>query len=199
MSEIRFYVEGGGDSKELQARCREGFRKLLEQSGFTGRVPRIVACGGRDAAFDHFKTAHSEGRFTYVALIVDSEDPVADLEKPWEHLAHRDEWLRPKTASDEQVFLMTTCMETWIVADRPALTRYYGHKLQVSALPSISNLEQRDRHDIQHKLTRATRDCTNKYAKNKRSFDVFAQVNPGTIQALLPAFARMLRILNEKL
>ena len=25
------YLEGGGDSKELHTRCREGFRKLLEK------------------------------------------------------------------------------------------------------------------------------------------------------------------------
>ena len=30
------YLEGGGDSKELHIRCREGFRKLLENCGFQG-------------------------------------------------------------------------------------------------------------------------------------------------------------------
>lgn len=38
------YLEGGAsgaDSKELQIRCREGFRKLLEKSGHKGRMPRL--------------------------------------------------------------------------------------------------------------------------------------------------------------
>lgn len=37
MTDAKLFVEGGGDSKELQARCREGFKKLLENSGFAGR------------------------------------------------------------------------------------------------------------------------------------------------------------------
>jgi hypothetical protein len=49
------YVEGGGagaDSKDVDIRCREGFRKLLENCGFEGRMPRLVklvaACGALD-------------------------------------------------------------------------------------------------------------------------------------------------------
>ena len=47
----KIYIEGGGDSKELRIRCREGFRRLLDQCGFTGRMPKLIACGGRDATF----------------------------------------------------------------------------------------------------------------------------------------------------
>jgi hypothetical protein len=54
----RLYIEGG-ESKEDQIRCREGFRKLIEKAGFTGRLPRLSACGGCGAAFDDFKTAHA--------------------------------------------------------------------------------------------------------------------------------------------
>ena len=53
------YIEGGGtgaDSKDADIRCREGFRKLLENCGFAAlkRMPRLFACGGRDAAYDAF-------------------------------------------------------------------------------------------------------------------------------------------------
>ncbi len=41
------YLEGGGESKELHSRCREGFRKLLEKNGFKGNMPRLVACCDR--------------------------------------------------------------------------------------------------------------------------------------------------------
>ena len=41
------YLEGGGDSKELRVRCREGFRKLLEKTVQGAQMPRLVACGGR--------------------------------------------------------------------------------------------------------------------------------------------------------
>ena len=68
------YLEGGGDDSLVRIRCREGFRKLLAKCGFAGRMPRLVACGGRGAAFDRFKTAH-ETAGEYVALLIDSEDP----------------------------------------------------------------------------------------------------------------------------
>lgn len=86
------YIEGGSsgpDSKEMQVRCREGFRKLLEKCGFQGRMPRLSACGGRDAVFSDFSTAHAN-RSTrhYVAMWLDSEDPVKDIEKAWDHLGN---------------------------------------------------------------------------------------------------------------
>jgi len=111
------YLEGGGDSKELHARCREGFRKLLEKSGFHGRMPRLVACGGRDAVFGDFQRAHSVSTTPYVAMWIDSEKPMANVEETWRHLRAVPtvlQWDRPDGAEDEQVLFMTTCMESWI-------------------------------------------------------------------------------------
>lgn len=193
------YIEGA-NSKDDQIRCREGFRKLLEKAGFAGRMPRLSACGGRNSAFDDFKTAHvaaKEGHF--VAMLIDSEDPVADVEKTWQHLKTRDNWNQPAGAGDEQVLFMTTCMETWIVADRDTLKRHYGHKLQETALPSVDHLENRGRVEVHKKLEHATRDCTNAYKKGKRSFVVVGELNPTKLESLLPSFARAKMILAEKL
>ena len=49
------YMEGGG-SRDLDARCREGMKRLLDNTGFRGRQPRIVACGSRSDAYKDFKT-----------------------------------------------------------------------------------------------------------------------------------------------
>ena len=196
------YIEGsrtGANSKEAQIRCREGFRKLIENAGFSGSMPRLSACGGRNAAFHDFQVAlskQSEG--DYVAMLIDSEDPPHDIEKTWAHLKIRDSWEKPAGASDEQVLFMTTCMETLIVADRAALQKHYGHKLQENALPPLNDLESRDRHDVHDKLVNATRDCTNAYAKGTRSFEVLGVLNPSTLGSL-PSFRRMVRILNQKL
>ena len=66
------YLEGGAsgaDSKDQQIRCREGFRKLLEKCDYKKRMPRLFACGSRDAAFDDFKIAHGgKGAGDYVAM-----------------------------------------------------------------------------------------------------------------------------------
>lgn len=193
------YIEGG-ESKEDQIRCREGFRKLLEKAGFSGRMPRLSACGGRESAFDDFKTAHASRKVgDYIAMLVDSEEPVENLEQTWAHLKSRDQWDKPAGAVDEQVLFMTTCMETWIAADRATLREHYGQKLQENALPPLDNLENRNRHEVHDKLVHASRDCSNAYAKGKRSFEVLAKIDPAVLKRHLPSFVRVERILKEQL
>lgn len=197
---VRIYIEGGGDSREQHARCREGFSKLLEKSGFSGRMPRLIACGGRGAAFDSFKTAQAmKAPQDFVALWIDSEDPVTKIDKTWEHLKQRDGWDQPADTRDDQVLFMTTCMETWIVADREALKAHYGAKLQVSGLPPVVDLEKRPRDLIHDKLEFATRNCSNAYRKGNRSFVVLAKLSPTTLSQHLPSFARIMKLLMQKL
>jgi len=190
----------GSDSKDVNIRCREGFRKLLEKCGFTGRMPRLVACGGRIAAFDGFRIAHrtnAAGNFT--GLWIDSEEPLLDLEATWRHLQERDQWIRPASAVDEQVLFMTTCMETWFVADRAALQAYFKNTLQVSALPPLDDLENRSRQDVQQRLGHATRNCSNAYAKGTKSYEILGKLSPAVLEQHLPSFLRIRRILKARL
>ena len=198
------YVEGGGsgpDSSELDISCRRAFGLLLESSGFRGRKPRIVPCGGRRAVYDRFVTEHSRKAGTYVAIWIDSEEPMADVYAAWDHLQNVKtvpKWKRPKGATDDQVLFMTTCMETWIVSDRSTLKEHYGNKLQETALPPIVDLEQRDRHEVQKKLILATRNCSNPYAKGKHSYEILGKLRPAALEKL-PSFVRIIAILNDKL
>jgi len=89
------YIEGA-ESKEDQIRCREGFQKLLEKAGFAGKMPRLTACGSRNSAFGDFQTAFANAKAgQFVAMLIDSEDPVADAEQAWAHLKTRDYWEKP--------------------------------------------------------------------------------------------------------
>ena len=193
------YLEGGG-GKDLNARCREGFRKLLESCGFTKRMPKLTACGSRNSAYDDFKIAHAHASGNdYVALLVDSEDPVVDITNPWDHLLQRDGWPKPPGAEDDQALLMTTCMETWIITDSNTLTSHFGQCLQTSALPSSDNLESRPRGDIQNSLYHATRNCPGPYKKGAKSFELLGKLAPSAIEPHLPSFGRARNVLNGKL
>jgi hypothetical protein len=130
---------------------------------------------------------------------IDSEEPMADIMEAWDHLKGGDNWDRPAGAEDVQVLLMTTCMETWIVADRASLRDYYGHKLQENALPPLNGLEARGRHDIHDRLVHATRNCKNAFTKGERSFDILEEIDPEVLKQHLPSFARVDGILNAKL
>lgn len=197
---VTIFLEGGGTATEGRSRCQKAFRTLLERCGYAGRMPKLAACGTRRAAFDAFVVAlASAGKSDSVFLWVDSEDPIADVEATWEHLKARDGWVRPRGATNEQVLLMTTCMETLIVADRATLADHYGADLQESALPSLHNLEGRPRDAIQNALSHATRNCRNAYTKGKRSFEVLGQLDPSILSKHLPSFVRVRRILDASL
>jgi hypothetical protein len=198
------YIEGGGageDSKEIDIRCREGFRRLLENCGFGAqkRMPRLIACGSRDAAFNAFQIAQQANLGHFVAMWIDSEEPLANFDAAWTHLLARDKWAQPAGSSDEQVLFMTTCMETWFVADRRALQAHFKSALQDSALPPLHNLENRHRHDVQDMLKHATRNCSNAYVKGKRSFEILGKLSPVVLAQYLPSFVRVRRILGARL
>ena len=132
-------------------------------------------------------------------MLLDSETPVAEIERTWEHLRQQDGWEKPESAGDDHVLLMVTCTESWIVADRATLESHYGSTLQQSALPPVNDLESRDRESVQNALTHATRRCSNAYAKGKRSFELIGELDPAVLTGQLPSFARMERVLNERL
>ena len=47
---VKLYVEGGGDSRAINVKCRKGFSDFLEKSGLKGKMPRVVASGSRQNA-----------------------------------------------------------------------------------------------------------------------------------------------------
>ncbi len=210
MVKVTIYVEGGGNSKELQARCHEGFRKLIEKTK-VARNPAIVACGSREQTFKKFRiaasTAGGELPLLLPLLLVDSEDPVKvtdenpDSAESWNHLKVRDKWDKPSGVANDQAQLMTTCMETWIIADQQALGSFFGQHLQTSALLPEQNLETRTRDEVQDKLVWATRGCgkDRSYAKGKRSFKVLEHLTPKTLKEHLPHFRRFVSTLERHL
>lgn len=208
MSAILF-IEGGAsgaNSKEITIRCQKAFHRLLERMdlGLEGRKPKLRASGGRDRVFRDFRTEMQAGDHDFIAMWIDSEEPMANIERTWKHLAAVTtvtRWQQPEGAEDDQVLFMTTCMETWIVADREALRQHYRPKqsLKESSLPSTSDLETRERNVVQQALERATKDCTNRYAKGGRSFEVFEKLDPALLKRQLPSFARVYRILKARL
>ena len=202
MVRVRIYVEGGGDSKLQHSQLRKGFHDLFMKAGFADRMPATVAGGGRERTFDFFKNAVDAGESdVYPILLVDSEDLV-NAATAWDHLKSREKtWERPAGITDEQIQLMVTCMETWILADREALIRAFGPKLQISALLPENDLETRFREDVQDALARATRECGRDkvYSKGRRSFQVLAQLNPTTLKPRLKHFRRLIETLDRLL
>ncbi len=178
---LRIFVEGGGNDDDTRSRCRRAFSKLTERAGSGGKMPSFIACGGRKRAYDMFVTACKAGEESL--LLVDSEGPVAQQGSPWEHVRTRegDGWARPNGARDEDLHFMVQCMEAWILADRDALRKHYGARLQESALPANSRPPaQVPKRDLLAALEHATRNAGD-YSKGKAAFTLLALVKPGAL------------------
>ena len=180
MVKIKLYVEGGGSSRALKRACRRGFRKFIEKSGLKGTMPEIVASGSRRNAYEDFRTrqrntaAKNEGPM----LLLDAERAVGET-GPWQHLKDRDGWDRPDGATDDQCHLMVQAMESWFLADRTALEKYYGQDFQETALPSNPQIEQVPKGDVLHGIRRATDSTTKgRYDKGRHSFEILAKIDP---------------------
>ena len=195
MVSVKLYVEGGGGSKELRTACRKAFTKFVERAGAAGKMPRIVACGGRKNTYDSFVTAHISTNGAAM-LLVDAEEPVTAL-GTWEHLADRDNWPRPTDATDEQCHLMVQVIESWFLADVDGLASFYGNDFKRGSLPQNPNIEQVSKQDIYNGLAHATRHVTKgRYSKGKQSFELLAKLDPAKVRNASPYADRLIRALT---
>lgn len=173
------FVEGGGRSKDLRTRCREGFHHFLARLNLADRRPKIVACGTRRDAFDRFCIAMSQRPAGNHLLLVDAEETV-ESGVPWVHVHRRpgDQWDRPPGATDDHLQFMAVCMESWLVSDRDALSRFYGQGFKAQRLPVTTNLETVDKKTLLAALETATRETTKgRYAKGKVSFATLGAID----------------------
>ena len=195
---ITIYVEGGGDNSSLRAKCRKGFTEFIKRAGFQGRMPRIMACGSRDDAYDKFKTAHENDKSCM--LLVDAEDSIEAGDKPWQHLNKRDGWPTPSNATEEQCHMMVLIMESWFLADKEALQKYYGQDFRADAIPQYNNVEIVPKDDVLDKLRRATRNNKTKgsYSKGSHSFNILATLNPDKIKQASPYAKRFFEQLDQQ-
>ncbi|MGL5191982.1 MAG: DUF4276 family protein [Chroococcales cyanobacterium] len=158
VKEIRFYIEGGGDTSNSRSDLRRGFKTFLDDLVQIARERRIKwnlsVCGSRNEAYRDFENALADHPDAYNILLVDSEGPVT--EEPWQHLKSRDNWDSLGT-EDDQCHLMVQAMEAWFMADLEALSRFYGQRFQASSLPRNPNIEEIPKDSLEPSLKAATR------------------------------------------
>ena len=194
---VHLYVEGGGDSKALRTKCREGFRGLIERSGLGGRMPRITASGSRGTAYRDFCTASRAGDARPM-LLVDAEARVT-TGSPWQHVKGVDGWPKPKSATDDQLHLMVQCMESWFLADRRAVAAYFGEGFREGALLAPTrSIESIAKKDLFTALAAATRSTKTKgaYGKGAHSFDLLGRLDPALVRAASPWADRFFVVLG---
>ena len=194
---VKLFVEGGGDGKTLRTECRQGISEFLKKAGLAGCLPRTVASGSRQQAYDDFRTAIRIGEAAL--LLVDSEGPVPaecqtgepEAWRPWAHLAQQagDGWAMPVGATDRHCHLMVECIESWFLADRATLAAFFDPGFRPTALPAATRaIESVEKVQLFDALRAATKDCKTKsqYGKGEHSFKLLASIDPSKVLAASP-------------
>ncbi len=214
MSEIAFYVEGGGDTAQQRAELRQGFDSLLSKlkrkAQEKGIGWKLVCCGGREATYRSFNNALKSNPGAINVLLVDSEGPITaltgkeanDAAATIQHLVLRDKWDLSATRPD-RVHLMVQCMQAWIIADPAALATFYGQHFQTNQLPVNLNLENEPKTDLAAKLERATSDQgqrkipKGRYGKIKHGSQLLKLIDPASVSTRCPRFALLTKWLEN--
>jgi hypothetical protein len=198
MVTVKLYIEGGGDSHREDTEFRQAWSLFFGKAGLP-RMPRIIRGGGRERTFDAYHTAvRTGGPDELPLLLVDSEDLVADGATAWAHLQAHDGWAKPDSAGDEDAYLMITCMETWFVADRETLQKFFPGLIE-RHLPQWHDPEKVPKPKIFSALERATGKCPKPYGKGKVSFELLGRIEPGAVEGKCAAARLILERLRDAL
>jgi len=184
---VKLYIEGGGEGRLLDTLFRQGWQQFFVAAGLADRMPGVVRGQGRTQTFDLFAKAIANPRSgTLPLLLVDSEDPVMAGHSVWQHLKARDDCDRPSGAADDQGFLMAQVMETWFLADRDLLRRYFGTSLRENHLRQWPDLEAVPKLTVFDALEKSTAGCQRHYSKGKVSYELLGRLNPASVEAACP-------------
>ena len=180
---IKIHVEGGGGQDRINTLCRKGFSEYFAKIAPENRKPRVVPSGSRRSAYEDFCISIRTERHKYelILLLVDSEDPVANRHTAWQHLKQRpdDNWDKPPDANDQSAHLMVQCMESWFLADKDTLERYFGHGFLRHSLPGNANIESIPKSDVLSGLEHAVGPTTQRhYHKTDHGSELLGLINP---------------------
>ncbi len=202
VTELRIYIEGGGDSRATKDALRRGYRKFLDALYQLGRSKGVrcnppVLCGGRNHAYDAFRTAIRTHPAAFNVLLVDAEGPV--VAGPWSHLKTRDDWDDPG-AGDEACHLMVQTQEAWLVADRSALAEYFSQGFRLTAIPNPPNVEQLPKAQIAVALATASKHTQKgAYQKIRDAARLLERIDPAIVRAKAPHCDRLFTTITQEM
>jgi Domain of unknown function (DUF4276) len=189
---FKIYIEGGGDGKALDGIFREGWRSFFERALGERPKPKVVRGGSRSDTIDKFLTAvKAPSQNVVPLLLVDSEGPVEGTVGLWRHLASGQESLKKAKSVTDSAFLMVQVMETWFLADRATLARFFGSGFKPEKLEGWPKLEEVPKEAVLQALEAATAECSRRYVKEKKrvaklSFELLSRIDPQKVETACP-------------
>jgi hypothetical protein len=190
VTEVRIYIEGGGDGKNTKALIRQGFSQFLKPLVEIAKNKKIkwdiTICGSRNNALRDFRNALKSHPEAFNVLLVDAEASV-NFQSPWEHLKLRDNWDAPPDIDDNYCHLMVQAMEAWFISDIATLKKFYGQGFKENAISKNSNVETIDKDSLEPSLKAATRSTTKgEYHKIKHASKLLELLDVGKVRQASP-------------
>ena len=180
-NKIKIYIEGGGGI--LNSQLRKAFVSLMKRYGIRTDLFNVVASGSRTKIYKDFSKIF-QNSLSIVLLDSEKEIPYNKKKCKWDFLCKNENWNKPKNATEDNLFFMAACMESWIVADEDALQEFYGRCFR-SNLPRAKDLSTVTKDDIMNALEKSTKECgkEKQYNKNnkKDSFKILEKVDVAKI------------------
>ena len=186
---IFIYYEGG---KKLQP----GFRQFLDSLYQRDFKIRLVS-GGANSIAD-FITGVKSNRNALNILLKDSEG--LSIRESLIEVRKHDHWESglDSQIEDDQLHFMVQIMESWFLADRPALRRFYGQGLLENRLPRNDRVEEIPKDDVLNGLNEATSATQKgKYHKTRHAPELLNRLDPAKVRAAAPACDRLFRALEQ--
>jgi hypothetical protein len=199
---VVLYVEGGGDTRALQAPARQGMQQFLTLMGYQGKLPKVVFCGGRSEALRDFSIAQQKaGSGTEILLLVDSEGPLPPQAKPSQYLGSRDGWSPPNNVSEENIHFMVQVMESWFLTQTEVFTAHFGGCLQRSRLPGVppAGPEGVAKATMLKGVADAAADCPKGYEKRRDGFELLGKLQREPLETKCPYAQRFLKRMDSLL
>ena len=90
-------------------------------------------------------------------------------------------------------------MESWFLADKDALSKFFGQGFNSNQLPQNTNIESVSKEDIYQGLKNATAHCKTKavYGKGEHSFKILRSIEPKKVRAASPWAARFMEKIKQ--
>jgi hypothetical protein len=94
---------------------------------------------------------------------------------------------------------MVQCMEAWFLADREAMTEFYGQGFLVDSLPGQPNIEQILKRSLPPMLEHASKQTSKgPYDKTRHAFALLALIDPHRLRVASHHASRLFDVLIQR-
>lgn len=202
--EIRIYVEGDTQKtgKNSSISLREGFHhfltELIERARERKIKFRIVTCGSKFLTFKDFLSGVKVHKNSFVSFLIDSDEAISDAESVKAFLERQNSSWHLISVRDEQCHVMVQVMESWFLADRDALSEYYGQGFRIAVIPQNPRTEEIPKTDIIRGLENATRNTSKGvYHKTRHGSELLSRIDPQKVRQASPHCNRLFDTISE--